>query len=304
MRACVFAARFATHAAVLPPYGDAHSAGSTLPLRARHARQHATLLGRGELGGRGVGRELASELGVRRRPAEHDAGEHEGDRGLHALHTQAPRIDNGGRQADRSTLLNALSAGGEQGVVMQFAASLPSREEVRSKPTHDGTPRGIDVDGNGYTRLSGVRSDVMKRVTWSLVLTAALLFGTATASHAQRHGGHGGGHGGHGGHGGGHGWYGGGHGWHGGGRGGRVIVGIGPWWGGYPYRPFPYWYGPYAAPYYAYPPPSVVVQEPPAYVEQPAPAPAYWYYCPVSKAYYPTVQSCAEAWIRVPQQPQ
>ena len=36
----------------------------------------------------------------------------------------------------------------------------------------------------------------------------------------------------------------------------------------------------------------------------PAPAPsapqAYWYYCSASKAYYPSVQSCAEPWVKVP----
>jgi hypothetical protein len=29
-------------------------------------------------------------------------------------------------------------------------------------------------------------------------------------------------------------------------------------------------------------------------------APAYWYYCPSSGAYYPDVQSCSEAWVPVP----
>jgi hypothetical protein len=75
-----------------------------------------------------------------------------------------------------------------------------------------------------------------------------------------------------------------------------VFIGVGPWWGpGYPYA----WYPP---PYYG--PPTVVVQEPPTYVEQPpaAPAPpqAYWYYCPSARGYYPTVQACSEAWVKVP----
>jgi len=90
-----------------------------------------------------------------------------------------------------------------------------------------------------------------------------------------------------------------------------VGVGVGPWWG------YPYWY--YPPPYYYYaPPPTVVVQQPPVYVEQqgpvapappmaPAPsvqAPQYWYYCQPSGGYYPSVQTCTEAWIKVPARPQ
>ena len=85
---------------------------------------------------------------------------------------------------------------------------------------------------------------------------------------------------------------------------GGVFIGVGPYWGPYPY----YWYPP---PYYVYRPPTVVVEESPVYVErQPAPPPAppastaYWYYCPGAKGYYPTVPSCAEEWIRVPERPQ
>ncbi len=86
----------------------------------------------------------------------------------------------------------------------------------------------------------------------------------------------------------------------------RVIIGFGPAW---------YW-GP---PYYYYPPPVVyspppVVMQPPAppvYIEQPPPQVSavptmppqaesgYWYYCPSSNAYYPSVPSCSEAWVRV-----
>lgn len=82
----------------------------------------------------------------------------------------------------------------------------------------------------------------------------------------------------------------------------RVIVGVGPVFVG----PYPYWY--YPPPYYVYTPPPVVVQEPPVYVQQqipPPPAPpveSYWYYCPSAKAYYPNVQSCPDAWVKVPSQ--
>lgn len=86
---------------------------------------------------------------------------------------------------------------------------------------------------------------------------------------------------------------------------GGVFVGVGPYWGPYPY---PYYY--YPPPYYTYSPPPVVVQEPPVYVQQPQqhstvqPAPAapeaFWYYCPSSRGYYPSVQTCPEPWVKVP----
>ena len=89
-------------------------------------------------------------------------------------------------------------------------------------------------------------------------------------------------------------------GWRGGGH-GRVFIGVGPafWWG----RPYPYYWGYYPPAYYPSPP-VVVVQEPPVYVTQPPPPPApspqaYWYYCASSRGYYPNVQSCPEAWIKV-----
>jgi hypothetical protein len=53
-----------------------------------------------------------------------------------------------------------------------------------------------------------------------------------------------------------------------------------------------------------YPPQQVVVQPAPVYVEGPTTAPpeSYWYYCPGTKAYYPSVVSCSEAWVKVPPQ--
>ena len=87
----------------------------------------------------------------------------------------------------------------------------------------------------------------------------------------------------------------------------RVFIGVGPafYWGPRAYWGYPYYYPP---PYYVYTPPPVVVQEPPVYVQQsvtaPQPAEAYWYYCPPAQAYYPTVESCPEAWVRVPPRPQ
>lgn len=90
-------------------------------------------------------------------------------------------------------------------------------------------------------------------------------------------------------------------GWHHGRGHGRVFIDIAPtfWWGP------GYWYPP---PYYVYPPPPVIVQEPPVYIQQ-QPAPAsppqgYWYYCPSARAYYPTVPTCPEAWVKVPPRPE
>lgn len=72
----------------------------------------------------------------------------------------------------------------------------------------------------------------------------------------------------------------------------RVFIGIGPgYWG-------PSWYYPPPAYYY---PPRVEVVEPPVYIEQGVQSaePAYWYYCPESRNYYPYVKKCARGWQRV-----
>jgi hypothetical protein len=89
---------------------------------------------------------------------------------------------------------------------------------------------------------------------------------------------------------------------HGGFRGhGVVVIGPGCCWGG-PYWG-PYW-GYYPPPYYSYAPAPVVVQEAPVYVERPAPPESYWYYCPSTRAYYPSVSTCNEAWLKVPPRPE
>jgi len=101
----------------------------------------------------------------------------------------------------------------------------------------------------------------------------------------------------------------------------RVFVCVGPavWWG-----PYPYWYYPPPAVIYAPPPPPpVIIQEqPPVYIQQappaatqapsvavqpPAPPTAaenFWYFCASAKAYYPTVPSFPEAWVKVAPRPQ
>jgi hypothetical protein len=84
---------------------------------------------------------------------------------------------------------------------------------------------------------------------------------------------------------------------------GGVFIGVGPYWG-----PYPYYY--YPPPPYYYSPPPVVIEQPPVYVERPAPpappaaATAFWYYCASAKGYYPTVPSCPEEWVKVPERPQ
>jgi hypothetical protein len=79
--------------------------------------------------------------------------------------------------------------------------------------------------------------------------------------------------------------------WHSG-----IYVGVGPFW----WAPYPY--GWYPDPYYYGSPPVYIVEPPPVYIEMPPapPPPQYWYYCAPAQAYYPYVQTCTEAWMRVP----
>ena len=46
----------------------------------------------------------------------------------------------------------------------------------------------------------------------------------------------------------------------------------------------------------------MIYEDPPVYIQQPPPVPveSYWYYCQSAQAYYPSVQQCSEAWIKVP----
>ena len=79
---------------------------------------------------------------------------------------------------------------------------------------------------------------------------------------------------------------------------GRVFIDIGPfWWGPYP-----------PPPYYVYSPPPVIIERP-IYIQQQQssstpPPQGYWYYCPSARAYYPSVPTCPEAWIKVPPRPE
>jgi hypothetical protein len=71
----------------------------------------------------------------------------------------------------------------------------------------------------------------------------------------------------------------------------RVFAGVGgraPF--GWPAYAYPY-------PSHAYPP---ATEYAPSYVP---PEPAYWYFCPDSRAYYPYVQQCPTAWLKVVPQP-
>ena len=124
----------------------------------------------------------------------------------------------------------------------------------------------------------------MRKSAAGVLAALALLLVPAVASHA------GGGHGG-GGHGGGHGG-GPGH-CHNGHRGSHRAVFLEfPWWD--PYLD-PYWY---AA--------ELEVTEPSAIEESPAyqQPPAFWLYCPSSKAYYPTIKTCRDPWMKIPPPPQ
>lgn len=98
-------------------------------------------------------------------------------------------------------------------------------------------------------------------------------------------------------------WAHGGH-WHGGGGWGwggpRVVVGVGP---GFGWGWAPGYYGYYPPPYYYYPPPVVVQDEPPVYIQRPAPQPA-WYYCESAKGFYPRVPTCPEPWVKVAPEPE
>jgi hypothetical protein len=129
---------------------------------------------------------------------------------------------------------------------------------------------------------------------------AVLAAGLLLAGGARAHDGHGGHEGGHAG-----GWHGGWSHWRGGWGGGwhgrwgpDVYFGVGPGWWGWG---SPWWFPP---PYYE---PRVVIQQPPVYIErQPEqpPTAGYWYYCESAGAYYPSVSTCPEAWIRVPPRPE
>jgi len=45
----------------------------------------------------------------------------------------------------------------------------------------------------------------------------------------------------------------------------------------------------------------VIVREQPVYIErESASSPSYWYYCESAGAYYPSVPTCPEPWVKVP----
>jgi hypothetical protein len=77
---------------------------------------------------------------------------------------------------------------------------------------------------------------------------------------------------------------------------------IGPRLGfGFPYWPWPYPYGYYLGPDYGYPQPRYYGDDQPqVYIQrQRASSQGHWYYCPRSKAYYPTIRDCPEEWVKV-----
>ncbi len=70
-----------------------------------------------------------------------------------------------------------------------------------------------------------------------------------------------------------------------------IGPGWGPWWGAYPYYPYPYYYWDRPA----------VMEQQPVYVEprQQQEEQYYWYFCPDSKNYYPYVKKCPGGWLKV-----
>jgi len=90
---------------------------------------------------------------------------------------------------------------------------------------------------------------------------------------------------------------------------GLLVVSVSPsyawwhrWWGpGVWVVPPPVVIAPVPAPVVVAPAP--IIESAPVYAQQapePAPAEGYWYFCPNARAYYPSVQSCSEAWVKVP----
>ena len=121
----------------------------------------------------------------------------------------------------------------------------------------------------------------MKRTGFALLLGLLLLVALPSQVWA-RGGGHHGRHGGHQRHHFGH------HGHHQ----GRFFFGGGPalWWGP------PWWYR------HAFYPRTVFVEEPIVYIERTAGD--WWYYCESAGAYYPSVESCPEPWMKVAPRPE
>jgi len=150
-----------------------------------------------------------------------------------------------------------------------------------------GTGVGSSLTSRGSGRSVPSRTGeaaVPRLIVRSLLAATVILMLVASSAEAGNHGGHG----------------------HGQARHHVVIVGGGGWWWG----PDPWWWY-YPPPYYAYPyyayPPTVIIEQPPVYIEQRPTAPTpeqSWYYCLPTGAYYPSVQTCAEPWIKVTPKPE
>jgi len=72
----------------------------------------------------------------------------------------------------------------------------------------------------------------------------------------------------------------------------------------YPYASYPAYdpYYPYSYPTtssYSSPYWSPYTYAAPTYIDAPAPATSYWYYCGSSRTYYPYVTACPEGWMQV-----
>ena len=86
-------------------------------------------------------------------------------------------------------------------------------------------------------------------------------------------------------------------------RGGVGIVVGAPLWA-------PWYYPSFPPPIFIerHAPPVYIERSPPVYIERPPPEErvrqaGYWYYCQSPSGYYPEVQECSGAWIKVPPRP-
>lgn len=90
-------------------------------------------------------------------------------------------------------------------------------------------------------------------------------------------------------------------------HGGRGRVQLGIHFGApfhHPFHPIgPYYYPHYPPPVYVVPAPQPRIWIERESAEPAAPVPGFWYYCPESRAYYPSVGACPGGWQRVPPQP-
>jgi len=64
-----------------------------------------------------------------------------------------------------------------------------------------------------------------------------------------------------------------------------------------------HWKGSFVIPWYPYgyhvPPPVIIQNQPPIYVQPEQQEENYWYYCPNPQGYYPYIRNCDSGWMKV-----